>query len=226
MEPKVSYVLPTYNRVEWVGECLQGLLSQTVPEIEVIAVDDGSNDGTDELLDWFAKKDPRVRVIVNPKNMGAGMSRNAGNAAAMAPIIAVCDSDDCYVTERTEKILEFFKANPEAQMVNFPYVRVNYFNEVKEHFAGCAFDEAAFKERGEVNYFSHPTCAYLKSAIDEIGGYDAETKEATDDYLLVKKWIGAGKKIGFMPNDYVCLHRVLPNSIMAQKRGFRQEWAI
>ncbi len=226
MEPLISYVVPTHNRVEWAGECLQGLLQQSVKDIEVIVVNDASKDGTDELLNWFIDKDERVRVITNAENLGAGQSRNIGNEMARAPIIGVCDDDDCYVVERSELILKWFKENPESEMVNFPYVRVGFFNELKESFAGCTFDEQAFKERGDISYFSHPTAAYKLASIKAIGGYKPETEKETDDYQLVKDWIAAGKKIDFAGDDAVCLHRVLPTSIMAKKRGWRPEWAI
>lgn len=223
-EPKVSFVLPTYNRNEWVGEAIQSLLQQTVPEIELIIVDDGSDDGSDELLNWFAEKDKRVQLIVNAKNMGAGESRSIGHQAARAPIIAICDSDDLSVIDRAAKILEWFEKNPSSELVNFPYVRVNYWNEVNEHFPGEAFDIERFKKSGEINYFSNPTVAVKRESILAVP-YRKEENGCTDDYQLVSDWIKAGKRIDFCSDEPLVMHRVLPNSIMAKKRGFRPEWA-
>lgn len=225
-KPKISYVLPTYNRVAWVGECIQGLLSQTVKEIEVVVVDDGSTDGTKELLDWFLSKDDRVKVIINETNQGAGKSRNIGNAAATSELIGVCDSDDCYPMNRTAETLKFFEVHKDQPvMMTAPYVRINYYGEPMEHFRGEPFNEKVFKESGKVNYYCHPSAAYRKTDIDEISGYKPETNEQTDDYQLVSDWIKAGKKIGFHADEFLCAHRVLPNSIMAKQRGFRPEWA-
>lgn len=226
-KPKISYVLPTYNRVAWVGECIQSLLSSTIKEIEVVVVDDGSTDGTKELLDWFLSKDDRIKVIVNETNQGAGKSRNIGNAAATSDIIGVCDSDDCYPMSRTEETLKFFCDHPEpGVMMTAPYARVDYFGAQIEDFNGESFDEKQFKESGKVNYFCHPACAYRKSDILEIGGYKPETKDKTDDYQLVSDWVAAGKKIILFGNEFLCGHRVLPKSIMAQQRGFRPEWTV
>jgi cellulose synthase/poly-beta-1,6-N-acetylglucosamine synthase-like glycosyltransferase len=223
-EPKVSFVVPTRNRVEWVGECLQSLLSQTIKEdVEVIVVDDASDDGTDELLGWF-KNNHSVKVFRNITQQGAGASRNKGIELATAPLIGVCDDDDCYTIERAEKIVEFFKEHPEGVMMNTPYVRIGYCNEVLESFEGRPFDEEEFKKNGRVNYFCHPSAAYTKKDILEIGGYKDETKTLTDDYQLVQAWIKAGKKILLAPNDVLCLHRVLPESVMARHRGFKPEW--
>lgn len=225
-KPLISYVVPTFNRVEWIGETLQSLLAQTVKEIEVVVVDDASTDGTDELLNWFADKDKRVKVIFNATNHGAGRSRNIGNEAASSDLIGVCDSDDVYPEIRTEETLKFFKEHANGPiMMTAPYVRVNYFGATTEDFNGEAFNEKLFKETGGINYFCHPASAYMKKDILEIGGYKPETEKVTDDYQLVQDWIAAGKKIGFAGDQFLCGHRVLPNSIMAKQRGFKPEWA-
>lgn len=225
-KPLITYVLPTYNRVAWVGECMQSLLQQTIKEIELVVVDDGSTDGSDDLLNWFADKDKRVKVIFNAVNQGAGRSRNIGNAMANSDLIGVCDSDDVYPDCRTEETLKFFKEHANGPiMMTAPYVRVNYFGNSTEDFNGEVFNEKAFKETGLINYFCHPASAYMKSDILEIGGYKPETDKVTDDYQLVCDWIAAGKKIGFCGTNFLCGHRVLPNSIMAKQRGFKPEWA-
>jgi glycosyltransferase involved in cell wall biosynthesis len=223
-EPLISFVVPTKNRVEWLPECLSGLLTQSVNDVELVVVNDGSDDGTKELLDDFYAKDPRVKVIHNESSIGGGLSRNRGNEVATAPIIAVCDDDDFYTQDRAEKTLEFFKKFPEGVMMNAPYVQVGYCNEMIQRFDGAAFDESGFKSNGAPNFFCHPTAAYTKKDILEIGGYKPENKQFTDDYQLVQDWIKAGKKIGFVPGHYLCGHRVLPNSMMSEFRGFDPAW--
>lgn len=222
--PLISFVVPTKNRLEWLPECLSGLLAQSVSDIEVIVVNDGSDDGTKELLEDFYAKDARVKIIHNPESIGGGLSRNKGNEAATAPIIAVCDDDDFYTQDRAEHTLEFFKKFPEGVMMNAPYIQVGYFNQMIEKFDGVPFDEEEFKKTGSPNFFCHPTAAYTKKDIMELGGYKAENKDFTDDYQLVQDWLKAGKKIGFMPGHYLCGHRVLPTSMMTKFRGFDPKW--
>lgn len=225
-EAKISFVVPSKDRVAWLPECLGGILAYQEQPIEVIVVNDGSTDGTKEVLDnWFAK-DPRVKVIHNEKCLGAGMSRNIGNAAAQAPIIAVCDSDDCYPPDRAVEILKFFEKHPEGVMMNAPYARIDYCQKVLRRFEGEAFDVKRFIETGYVNYFCHPSAAYTKKDIDEIGGYRSETNLKTDDLQLVEDWLKASKIIGFAPEQYLVFHRVLPDSIMAKMRGFEPDWAV
>lgn len=225
--PKISYVMPTKNRVEWFPLCLSSLLVQSgvdKNDIEIIAVDDGSTDGTWELLQWFSKRDPRVRIVRNEGSIGGGLSRNKGARLANADIIGICDDDDIYFEDRTRLILQYFTEHPEMSLVNFPYVRVGYNDEVLETFPGEEFNEKAFKESGAVNYFCNPTVAVRKAQFFAMGGYRPENENMTDDVQFLKAWIDAGHKVGFVPREFPCGHRVLPTSMMAKKRGFKPEW--
>ena len=222
-KPKVSFVVPTKNRVEWLAECLSGLLCQTVKEIEVVVVNDGSTDGTKEFLDDFWSKYENIKIIHNPVSVGGGMSRNIGMEAASADIIGVCDDDDVYPLERASKILEFFEKHKEGCMMNPPYVHVDYFNTIIERFDGKSFDYEAFK-KGEEVYFCNPGAAYLKKDMQEIGGYPSESVLGTDDIQMLKKWVDSGKKVTYYPPNYLCMHRVLPDSMMVKFRGFDPNW--
>ena len=227
--PKLSFVLPVYNRVGWIGESLQSLLSQTLEDYDIIVIDDGSTDGTREFLRDYCPKFPQVKLILNEKNMGAGKSRNIGIEAASSPIIASCDSDDIYNEDHGEIILKHFEKNPTSEMVNFPYQRVGYFNEPLEDFPGEPFDHDRFLQDGIINYFCNPNCAFKKDSALEVGGYEPEDVEGkdrkTDDVQFVSKWVKAGKRIDFQPGFLSLGHRVLPDSMMSKLRGFEKEWA-
>lgn len=223
-KPLISFCLPTYNRNEWVGQCIQSLLDQTVKEIEVVVVDDCSTDGTRELLEALEQSDKRLRVIYNSQNQGAGRSRNIAMKAARADIIAVCDSDDVYPEDRAEVTLRWFEEHPESELVNFPYIRIGYFDEQLEMFYGAEFDHDAFKKDGGVTYYCNPSTAYKTASGLEVGGYPPETKEKTDDIQFITNWVNAGKRIDFDNRAFACLHRVLPDSMMVGQRGWKPEW--
>src|SRR6185436_3710282 len=121
-DPEISFVMPCFNAVAWIGEALQSLLMQTVKEIEIIVVDDCSTDGTREFLKEWAPQFPNLKVIYNETNLGAGKSRNIGTEVAKAPIIGICDADDIYADERAKLILAHFKEYPESELVTFPYL--------------------------------------------------------------------------------------------------------
>jgi glycosyltransferase involved in cell wall biosynthesis len=222
VKPKISFVMPTHNRIEWMPLCLESLLVQTEKDIEIIVVNDCSNDGTREYLDSIT--DPRLKVIHNETNQGGGNSRNIGMEAASADIIAVCDDDDFYPEDRASVTLKWFEEHPESELVNFPYIRIGYFDEQLEHFFGADFDHDAFKKDGTVTYFCNPSTAMRKESALSMGGYPPETKEQTDDIQFITNWVKAGKKIDFDNRAFGCLHRVLPNSMMVKNRGWNPQW--
>lgn len=93
MNPKVSIVVPVYRVECYLERCTQSLVNQTLKEIEIILVDDGSPDKCPQMCDEYAKKDYRVKVI-HKQNAGLGMACNSGIEVAIGDYIAFCDSDD------------------------------------------------------------------------------------------------------------------------------------
>lgn len=91
--PKVSIVVPCYNVSTYLPECLDSVIAQTLEDIEIICVDDGSTDNTLEILNDYAKRDARVKVITKP-NAGYGNSMNMGMDAATGEYIGIVESDD------------------------------------------------------------------------------------------------------------------------------------
>jgi len=221
--PKVSFVMPTRNRLEWIGESISSNLAQTVEDIELVIVNDASDDGTKEFLDEWAAKFSRVKIIHNEQRMGGGRSRNIGMQAASSDIIATCDDDDLSCDTRAELIIKHFDLNPKSELVTFPYVSIGYCNEKLEEFDGEPFDHEGFLNGGNT-YFSNPSSAVRKSSALELGGYEPETDDETDDIQFLRKWVKAGKKVDFQPGYFVNFHRVLPNSMMVKHRGWDPNW--
>ena len=92
-KPKVSVVVPIYKVEKYLCECVDSILAQTLHDIEVILVDDGSPDKCPEIVDEYAKKDKRV-VAVHQKNAGYSTAVNKGIAMAKGEYIGVIESDD------------------------------------------------------------------------------------------------------------------------------------
>lgn len=92
---KLSVVVPVYNVEKYLERCLKALENQSMRDIEIICVDDGSKDGSRKILDRHAKKDKRFKVV-SKKNGGLSDARNAGMAAVSTDYIMFCDSDDWY----------------------------------------------------------------------------------------------------------------------------------
>ena len=105
MKNKVSVIVPVYNVQEYLEECLDSLAGQTLKDIDIICVNDGSTDGSDETLKKYAKKDKRIKVI-NKKNGGLSSARNAGLRECKTDYVMFCDSDDSYDKTICEKMLK------------------------------------------------------------------------------------------------------------------------
>lgn len=104
MAPLVSVVVPFYNVEPYIAECLESLAAQTLADIEVILVDDGSTDGSRRIADAFASRDPRF-VVVRQPNRGPGPARNEGVRWARGSYLAFADSDDVVPPEAYETLV-------------------------------------------------------------------------------------------------------------------------
>lgn len=93
--PKVSVIIPIYNAAEFLEECLDSVLQQSLKDIEIICVNDGSPDNSLEILKAYEKKDPRI-IILSQENQGAGAARNNGMAIAKGEYLSFLDSDDFF----------------------------------------------------------------------------------------------------------------------------------
>jgi len=106
-KPTVSVVLPTYNRAHLVGGAIQSVLDQTYRDFEIIVVDDGSSDNTEEVIKSFS--DPRIRYVRHQENRGGSAARNTGIKLAKGEFIAFQDSDDEWLSEKLDKQIKTIK---------------------------------------------------------------------------------------------------------------------
>ena len=95
---KVSVIIPVYNAEKYLRECLDSVIGQTLQDIEIICVDDGSTDNSLLILQEYAANDKRLK-IVEQANQGAAAARNAGIAVAQGEYLAFLDADDLYYLE-------------------------------------------------------------------------------------------------------------------------------
>lgn len=100
-QPKVSVIIPVYNVESYLKRCMDSVLGQTLKEIEIILVNDGSKDNCPRLCDEYAAQDARIKVI-HKENAGLGYARNSGLEAATGEYIAFLDSDDYMHLEKLE----------------------------------------------------------------------------------------------------------------------------
>ncbi len=142
--PKVSVIVPVYNAEKYLAECVHSILNQTLTDLELILVDDGSADASPALCDGFARRDGRVRVIHKP-NGRAASARNAGLRIAQGAYVGFVDADDWIEPEMYEKMLA-----AGADVCLCDYVR---FREEEEHpftqpnIQGGFYEKRAMREK-------------------------------------------------------------------------------
>ena len=105
-EIAVSVVVPIYNNERYVSRCIDSILLSVLPNIEIILVDDGSKDGTAEIVDWYQSQYPNKIVVIHQENKGLSMARNAGTLIARGEYLAYVDSDDMVHPQMYELMYE------------------------------------------------------------------------------------------------------------------------
>lgn len=108
--PKVSVIVPVYNVEDYVEKCLESLVNQTLKDIEIIVVNDGSTDSSLEKIEKFTKNDNRI-IVINQKNQGQGCARNIGIDLVKGEYVGFVDSDDYVDLDFYEKLYNAAKNN-------------------------------------------------------------------------------------------------------------------
>jgi glycosyltransferase involved in cell wall biosynthesis len=121
--PKISIIIPVYNTDKYLDKCLESVTAQTLKEIEIICVNDGSTDNSLEILKKYAKQDSRF-IIIDQNDSGAGAARNVGLDKAQGEYLAFLDSDDFFELDMLEKMYKKAK-NDDADILLCDYFAYN-----------------------------------------------------------------------------------------------------
>lgn len=112
--PRVSVVIPAYNSAQYIGEAIESVLNQTYQDYEIIVVDDGSTDNTQEALKPYSD---RIRYVYH-ENQGVGVTRNRGIWLARGEFVAFLDADDYFLPNKLEEQVAFFDENPSLGLIS------------------------------------------------------------------------------------------------------------
>jgi glycosyltransferase involved in cell wall biosynthesis len=175
--PLVSVVMPVRNGERFLREALDSTLGQTLAELELIVVDDGSTDETPEILAEAAQRDARVRVQRQEPG-GLTVALNAGCALAEAPLIARMDADDVMLPDRLERQIEFLDAHPDVALLGGGIVLVDESGTEIDREPGRP--QLDFLVRNEL---THATVMMRSDAFRELGGYRLDQSEDYDLWL-------------------------------------------
>ncbi len=131
MTPLVSITMSTYNVKDFISESLDSITNQTLKEIEIICIDDGSTDGTVDILQDFAQKEERIQLVLKETNEGLAVARNKALELARGKYITFLDGDDLYDLEMIEKAYKLAEIN-QSDMVIWDYHVFYNPSELKE----------------------------------------------------------------------------------------------
>ena len=123
----VSVIIPYYKKINHINETLSSVLNQTFQNFEIIMVYDDTNNDDFEIINNNFKDNPKIKIIKNSKNLGAGISRNIGLKNSLGEIIAFLDADDIWLPNRLENQINFMKRN------NYDFTFCNYKKKVSKN---------------------------------------------------------------------------------------------
>jgi glycosyltransferase involved in cell wall biosynthesis len=170
--PRVSVVLAVYNTERYVREAIDSILGQTFEDFEFIIVNDGSTDGTTDIL--LSYEDPRIVLLRNEQNSGVTRALNRGLARARGEYIARMDPDDFSMPERLEKLVAYLDAHPAVGLVG---AWSEWTDEQLERLFVLKppTDSPLIKWTLLFrNSFVHPSVMYRRSLIERLGGYGTD----------------------------------------------------
>jgi glycosyltransferase involved in cell wall biosynthesis len=200
----ISVILPVYNCQQYIKDSVSSILQQTYNNFEIIIIDDGSDDGTAEILNTF--KDKRIKLYKNKSNRGLIYSLNKGISKSKGKFIARMDSDDISEPQRFEKQINFLNKNKEISVVGSAITTINSGNKTgKKYF--YPLNHIVIKWH---LLFScpivHPSVLIRVSAIKKLKGYDNQAKFA-EDYSLWFKFIKADYKFANLRSQLLKLRK-------------------
>lgn len=178
----VSVLLPVYNGKPYLEAALQSVLSQTYQHFEVIAIDDGSSDGSHEIIESVA--DPRIRLF-RQSNHGLAATLNRAIALSRGEYLARQDQDDLALPQRFEKQIAFLESNPAHALIGtWAEIWVGNQDSGRRH-QHPAENHILKWELLFNNPFVHSSTMLRKSAVQEVGGYCTDTsRQPPEDYEL------------------------------------------
>tara|TARA_B100001250_G_scaffold391632_1_gene392712 strand:+ start:263 stop:1099 length:837 start_codon:yes stop_codon:yes gene_type:complete len=194
---KVSVIIPTYNRKHTLSRAIESIISQTIKPLEIIIVDDGSDDGTRE---WIKQEYPFIQYL-NQNNSGVSASRNRGIFSANGNWIAFLDSDDEWIPEKLERQLSILRSDKEAVFCHTNEIWIRNgtrVNQMKKHekYGGYIFEKCL-----DMCRISPSSSIIKKEVFDHIGYFD-ESLIVCEDYDLWLR-IAAHYKVLFLDQPLI-----------------------
>lgn len=218
--PKVSVIIPTYNRADLLQRAIVSVLKQTFVDLELIVVDDGSTDNTREVVDKFAQIDNRVRYFWEPNSGRPAVPKNRGIENARGEYIAFLDHDDEWLPVKLEKQLPLFSgADQNVGLVACNYLAIADDTQqvLRTHRLPVHLDRGTFFMRVlKEDFISTMSVVVLpRCVLEDVGTFDSSLKYA-DDWEM---WLRIGKYYSFARvNEFLVRYYVHGRNTMTKQK--------
>lgn len=187
--PRVSVIVPTYRSQATIERALESACAQTLAPLEVIVVDDASDDGTRDVVERLAKGRPLVRLVALAENGGPSAARNAGLADARGELVAFLDADDEWLPTKLERQAERFAREPRLALCSCDslYFTPEGHEKRRSHDVLPPVEgDDAWKTLLAYNYMPTPTVMAPRALLLEVGGFDPTVRFGEDLDLWIR----------------------------------------
>jgi hypothetical protein len=183
--PRVSVLLPVRDGAPFLAEAVESILSQTLGDLELVAVDDGSRDGSDALLESLARRDPRLCLVRQPAR-GMVAALNRGLAEARGALVARLDQDDVALPDRLARQAAFLDRHPRVALVCGGAIAIDAAGREHYRLRPPRSDAALRAALARGNCVLHPSVMLRAEAVRAAGGYRAAFLHAEDHDLWLR----------------------------------------
>ena len=186
MEPKVSIIIPVYNGEKYILDSIQSIINQNYRNIEIVLINDASTDGSHLIISSI--NDPRIKYLINSKNVGVAESRNRGVLESSGELIAFLDHDDISLADRILMQVKEFENNPKLGLCG---TDVQTIGDVIDHIWSYPVDSETLKSRLIFDCpFAAPSVMIRKKCILDRGLKFKAAFPGVDDYEM---WVQISK---------------------------------
>ena len=208
-KPAISVVVPVYNAGKYLATAIGSIIEQTFDDWEMVCVNDGSTDGSGEILDWFSSRDPRIRVE-HQSNSGVVAAANRGHELAQAEFVCRMDADDIAMPNRLAGQLAYMRSHPDCAAVSGAILEIDS-NSEPLGVQRLPLDHESIVQRllNRRTGLFQPASMMRAEAFKKIGGFRAKYQWIEDHDLWLRM-----RQVGQLENteDIVLCYRLHESS--------------
>lgn len=217
----VSVIIPVYNAEKYIANTIESVLNQTYKDIEIVIVDDCSNDNSKTIIEAYAKLNSNIIYHLQKENGGAAVSRNTALSIASGRYVAFLDSDDLWFPDKTKKQMDLIKENSAAMC----FTAIEMINENGEMIKG----KRNIKNKINYNFLLKNTMIATSSVLidrEVVGNFQMPLIRSGQDYATWLKLMRDGLE-AYGIDEVLVKYRVGRNSLSSNKlKSIKQVWSI